>query len=133
MLACEMFSSGFRLWLRNVIYSITCTLCNNIHIGEKGRKRTDRFLKHVREVGKKTRNQLRAISTSRTTLPISQHDNQRYLPTPRKGDKNLSQKFVFQLGTLNPHDRGLMNASNGANLVMVSYHHFFTDDMTNPL
>lgn len=51
----------------------------------------------------------------------------------RKGDKNLSQKFIFQLGTLNPHGRGLMNASNGTNLVMVSYHHFFTDDVTNPL
>jgi len=56
-----------------------------------------------------------------------------YPKETQKGVKNLSQKFILQLGTLNFHGRELMNASNGTNLVMFSYHHFFIDDMTNPL
>ena len=34
----------------NVIYCITCTLCNKIYIGETGRRLGDRFREHLRDV-----------------------------------------------------------------------------------
>ena len=36
----------------NVIYCITCTLCNKLYIGETGRRLGDRFREHLRDVEK---------------------------------------------------------------------------------
>ena len=36
----------------NVIYCITCTLCNQLYIGETGRRLGDRFREHLRNVEK---------------------------------------------------------------------------------
>ena len=36
----------------NVIYCITCTLCEKIYIGEIGRRLADRFREHLGDVGR---------------------------------------------------------------------------------
>ena len=92
----------------NVIYCITCTLCNKLYIGETGRGLGDRFREHLRDVEKNDKD---------ASKPVARHFN---LPNHSKkhmaicaifslhlgtteSRKNLEQKFIFQIGTLNPH------------------------------
>ena len=91
----------------NVIYCITCTLCNKLYIGETGRRLGDRFCEHLRDVEKNDKD---------ASKPVARHFN---LPNHSKkhmaicglslhlgtteSRKNLEQKFIFQIGTLNPH------------------------------
>ena len=91
----------------NVIYCITCTLCNKLYIGETGRRLGDRFREHLRDVEKNDKD---------SSKPVARHFN---LPNHSKkhmaicglslhlgtteSRKNLEQKFIFQIGTLNPH------------------------------
>ena len=91
----------------NVIYCITCTLCNKLYIGETGRRLGDRFREHLRGVEKNDKD---------ASKPVPRHFN---LPNHSKkhmaicglslhlgtteSRKNLEQKFIFQIGTLNPH------------------------------
>ena len=79
----------------NVIYCITCTLCNKLYIGETGRRLRDRFLEHLRDVEKNDKDASKPVA--RPVCGLSQH-----LGTT-ESRKNLEQKFVFQIGTLNPH------------------------------
>ena len=90
----------------NVIYCITCTLCNKLYIGETGRRLGDRFHEHLRDVEKNDKD---------ASKPVARHFN---LPNHSKkhmaicglslqlgtteSRKNLEQKFMFQIGTLNP-------------------------------
>ena len=64
----------------NVIYCITCTLCKKLYIGETGRRLGDRFREHLRDV-----------------CGLSLHQG------TTDSRKNLEQRFIFQIGTLNPH------------------------------
>ena len=91
----------------NVIYCITCTLCKKLYIGETGRRLGDRFREHLRDVEKDDKD---------TSKPVARHFN---LPNHSKehmsicglslhqgtteSRKNLEQRFIFQIGTLNPH------------------------------
>ena len=91
----------------NVIYCINCTLCNKLYIGETGRRLGDRFREHLRGVEKNDKD---------ASKPVARHFN---LPNHSKkhmaicglslhlgrteSRKNLEQKFIFQIGTLNPH------------------------------
>ena len=91
----------------NVIYCITCTLCNKLYIGETGRRLGDRFREHLRDVEKNDKD---------ASKPVARHFN---LPNHSKkhmaicglslhlgtteSRKNLEQKFIFEIGTLNPH------------------------------
>ena len=91
----------------NVIYCKTCTLCKKLYIGETGRRLGDRFREHLRDVEKDD------IDASE---PVARHFN---LPNHSKehmsvcglslhqgatdSRKNLEQRFIFQIGTLNPH------------------------------
>ena len=91
----------------HVIYCITCTLCNKLYIGETGRRLGDRFREHLRDVEKNDKD---------ASKPVARHFN---LPNHSKkhmaicglylhqdtteSRKNLEQKFIFQIGTLNPH------------------------------
>ena len=91
----------------NVIYCITCTLCNKLYIGETGRRLGDRFREHLRDVEK---------NDKEASKPVARHF---YLPNHSKkhmaicglslhlgtteSRKNVEQKFIFQIGTLNPH------------------------------
>ena len=91
----------------NVIYCITCTLCNKLYIGETCRRLGDRFREHLRDVEKNDKD---------ASKPVARHFN---LPNHSKkhmaicglslhlgtteSRKNLEQKFIFQIGTLNPY------------------------------
>ena len=91
----------------NVIYCITCTLCKKLYIGETGRRLGDRFREHLRDVDKDDKD---------ASKPVARHFN---LPNHSKehmsicglslhqgttdSRKNLEQRFIFQIGTLNPH------------------------------
>ena len=91
----------------NVIYCITCTLCKKLYIGETGRRLGDRFREHLRDVEKNDKD---------ASKPVARHFN---LPNHSKEHmsicgfslhrgttdscKNLEQRFIFQIGTLNPH------------------------------
>ena len=91
----------------NVIYCITCTLCKKLYIGETGRRLGDRFREHLRDVEKDDKN---------ASKPVARHFN---LPNHSKqhmvvcglslhqgsteSRKTQEQKFIFQIGTLNPH------------------------------
>ena len=91
----------------NVIYCITCTLCRKLYIGETGRRLGDRFREHLRDVEK---------NDKEASKPVARHFN---LPNHFRehmsicgfslhqgttdSRKNLEQRFIFQIGTLNPH------------------------------
>ena len=91
----------------NVIYCITCTLCKKLYIAETGRRLGDRFREHLRDVEKDDKD---------ASKPVALHFN---LPNHSKehmsicglslhqgttdSRKNLEQRFIFQIGTLNPH------------------------------
>ena len=92
----------------NVIYCITCTLCNKLYIGETGRRRLrNQFREHLRDVEKNDKD---------ASKPVASHFN---LPNHFKKHmaicglslhlgttescKNLDQKLIFQIRTLNPH------------------------------
>ena len=91
----------------NDIYCITCTLCNKLYIGETGRRLGDRCREHLRDVQKNYKD---------ASKPVARHFN---LPNHSKkhmaicglslhlgtteSRKNLEEKFIFQIGTLNPH------------------------------
>ena len=82
----------------NVIYCITCTLCNKLYIGETGRRLGDRFREHLRDVEKNDKD---------ASKPVARHFN---LPNHSKthmaicglslhlgtteSRKNLEQKFM---------------------------------------
>ena len=109
---------------QNVIYCITCTLCKKLYIGETGRRLGDRFRKHLRDVEKDENN---ASNRSRDTLislltmisPIilnQQHMTVCGLPLHQgstESRKTLEQKFIFQIGSLNP---GVPNDTKTGNL-----------------
>ena len=91
----------------SVIYCITCTFCNKLYIGETGRRLGDRFREYVRDVERNDKD---------ASKPVARHLN---LPNHSKQHmavcghslhlgsseccKKLEQKFIFQIGTLNPH------------------------------
>ena len=84
-----------------------CTFCKKLYIGETGRRLGDRFREHLRDVEKDENN---------ASKPIARHFN---LPNHSKqhravcglslhqgsteSQKTLEQKFIFQIGSLNPH------------------------------
>ena len=110
---CSRNRSPSRLPVRNrlvvflCIMCITCTLCKKLYIGETGRRLGDRFREHLRDVEKDDKD---------TSKPVARHFN---LPNHSKehmsicglslhqgtteSRKNLEQRFIFQIGTLNPH------------------------------
>ena len=100
----------------NVIYCITCTYCNTLYIGETVRRLGDRFREHLRDVERNDKD---------ASKPVAEHLN---LPNHSKqhmavcglslhlgsleSRKILEQKFIFQIGTLNPngvHERFSFN------------------------
>ena len=90
----------------NVIYCITCTLCKKIHIGETGRRLGDRFREHLRNVEKNDKDASKPVaryfnlpnhsSQHVTICGLSLHQGN------TESRNNLEQKFIFQIGTLNP-------------------------------
>ena len=91
----------------NVIYCITCTLCNKLYIGETGRRLGDRFREHLRDVEKNDKDASKPVACH-FNLPNHSKEHMAicglslHLGTT-ESRKNLEQKFIFQIGTLNPH------------------------------
>ena len=94
--------------LRMIAFTgLLCTLCKKLYIGKTGRRLGDRFREHLRDVEKDDKD---------ASKPVARHFN---LPNPSKehmsicglslhqgttdSRKNLEQRFIFQIGTLNPH------------------------------
>ena len=115
----------------NVIYCITFTFCNELYIGETGRRPGDRFREYVRDVERNDKD---------ASKPVARHLN---LPNHSKQHmavcglslhlgsseccKTLEKKFIFQIGTLNPH--GINSAFHLTNLFLFSRHHIPTDSV----
>ena len=90
----------------NVIYCITCTLCKKLYIGETGRRLGDRFREHLRDVEKDDKNASKPVARH-FNLPnhLMQHMTVCGLSLHQgntESRKTLEQKFIFQIGTLNP-------------------------------
>ena len=90
----------------NVIYCTACTYCNKLYIGETGRRLGDRFREHLRE-----RNGKDASKQVTRHFHLPNHSKQHMavcgLSLPlgsSESRKTLEQKFIFQIGTLNPHE-----------------------------
>ena len=91
----------------NVIYCITCTLCKKIFIGETGSRLGDRFCKHLRDVERNDKDASKPVARH-FNLPnhSSQHMTICILSLHQgnmESRKNREQKFIFKIGTLNPH------------------------------
>ena len=91
----------------NVIYCITCTLCKKFYIGETGRRLGDRFREHHRDVEKDDKNASKPVARQ---FNLINHSKQHMAVWglslhlgSTKSHKTVEQKFIFQIGTLNPN------------------------------
>ena len=91
----------------NVIYCITCTLCKKLCIGKTGRRLGDQFCKHLRDVEKKDKDASKPVARH---FNLHNHSKQHMAICSlslhqgvMESCKNLEQKCIFQIGTLNPH------------------------------
>ena len=90
----------------NVIYFITCTLCNKLNIGETGRRLGDLFREHLRDVEKNDKDASKPVARH---FNLHNHSKQHMAicglslhQGATESRRNLEQKFIFQIGTLNP-------------------------------
>ena len=94
----------FTCILANIIYCITCTLFKKLYIGETGRRLGDRFREHLEKEDKD------ASKPVARNFNLPNHSKKHMSIcglSPHQGTtdsrKNLEQRFIFQIGTLNPH------------------------------
>ena len=92
----------------SVIYCITRTLCKKLYIGETGRRLCERLREHFRDIVKDDKNACQVFARH---LNLPNHSKQHMAVCglslhqgSTESRKTLEQKFVFQIGTLNPHD-----------------------------
>ena len=100
----------------NIIYCITCTLCQKFYIGETGKRLGDRLREHLRDVEKDDKNAPRPVARH---FNLPNHSKQHMAVCSRslhqgstESSKTLEQKFSFEIGTLNPpgiNERFLFN------------------------
>ena len=91
----------------NVIYCTTCTLCKKLYIGETGRRPGDRFREDLPDVEKDDKNASKPVAR---LFNLPNHSKQQMViwglslhQGRTESRKTLEQKFIFQIGTLNPH------------------------------
>ena len=113
--------------LTNVIYCITCTLCNKIYIGETGRKLADRFREHLRDVEKNNTDASKPAARHSVFLitPTTTGVLAGYTTGTQKAAK-ISSKNSFFNWVHSPHTE-LMNASHSTNLFANSCDHISTN------
>ena len=91
----------------NIIYCITCTLCNKLYIGESGRKLGDRFREHLLDVRNKGSDLSKPVA-GHFNLPGHSHEHMEicgiylHLGNNETG-KRKEQRLIFKLGTLAPN------------------------------
>ena len=91
----------------NIIYCITCTLCNKLYIGESGRKLGDRFREHLLDVKNKGSDLSKPVARH-FNLPGHSHEHMEicgiYLHLGNNETrKRKEQRLIFKLGTLAPN------------------------------
>ena len=91
----------------NIIYCITCTLCNKLYIGESGRKLGDRFREHLLDVKNKGSDLSKTVAGD-FNLPGHSHEHMEicgiYLHLGNNETrKRKEQRLIFKLGTLAPN------------------------------
>ena len=91
----------------NVIYCITCTLCKKLDIGETGRRLGDGFREHLRDVQKDDKN---SSKPGARHFNLPNHSKQHMIVCglslhqgSTESRKTLELKFIFQIGSVNPH------------------------------
>ena len=89
----------------NVIYCITCTYCKKIYIGETGRRLSDRFREHLRDLERNDKDASKPVARhfnlpnhSKQLMPICRLS----LHWSSSESRTLEKKFIFQIGALNP-------------------------------
>ena len=89
------------------LYCITCTYCDKLYVGETGRRLSDRFREHLRDV---ERNDKDASKPVAGPFNLPNHSKQHMTINGLSlhlgssvSCKTLEQKFISQIGTLNPH------------------------------
>ena len=91
----------------NIIYCITCSLCNKLYIGESGRKLGDRFREHLLDVKNKGSDLSKPVARH-FNLPGHSHEHMEicgiYLHLGNNETrKRKEQGLIFKLGTLAPN------------------------------
>ena len=91
----------------NFIYRIICTYCEKLYISETGRRLGDRFREHLRNVERNDRDASKPVA-KHSNLPKYSIEHVAVSGLPlhlgsSERHKTLEQKFIFQIGTLNPH------------------------------
>ena len=91
----------------NIIYCITCTLCNKLYIGESGRKLGDRFREHLLDVKNKGSDLSKPVARH-FNLPGHSHEHMEicgiYLHLGNNETrKRKEQRLIFKLGALAPN------------------------------
>ena len=91
----------------NIIYCITCTLCNKLYIGESGRKLGDRFREHLLDVKNKGSDLCKPVARH-FNLPGHSHEHMEicgiYLHLGNNETrKRKEQRLIFKLGALAPN------------------------------
>ncbi|CAH3033545.1 unnamed protein product [Pocillopora meandrina] len=85
----------------------TCPFIHNLYIGETGRRLGDRFREHLRDVERNDKDASKPVARH-FNLP---HHSKQHMAVcglslhlgSSESRKTLEQKFIFQIGTLNPH------------------------------
>ena len=92
----------------DVIYCITCTYCNKLYIGKTGRRLGNRFREHLRHVERNDKGASKPVAKhfnlpNRSKQHMAVCGLSLHLGSSESRKKTLEQKFIFQIGTLNPH------------------------------
>ena len=88
----------------NIIYCITCTLCNKLYIGESDRKLGDRFREHLLDVKNKGSDLFKPVARH-FNLPGHSHKHMEICGINlhfgnNETRKRKEQRLIFRLGTL---------------------------------
>ena len=88
----------------NVIYCITCTLCNKLYIGETGRRLGDRFREHLRDVEKNDKDASKPVARHFNLPNHSKktHGSLRPFPTSRYDGKPQESGTKIHLSNRHP-------------------------------
>ena len=102
-----LFHDHFDCTTSNIIYCITCTLCNKLYIGESGRKLGDRFREHLLDVKNKGSDLSKPVARH-FNLPGHSHEHMEicgiYLHLGNNETrKRKEQRLILKLGTLAPN------------------------------
>ena len=99
-------SDHFDCTSRNVIYCIRCTACNQLYIGETGRRLGDRFREHLLDVKNNSQDISKPVARH-FNQPGHSHNNMKIFGLSlhqgnTESRKCTEQRLIFKIGTLSP-------------------------------